>query len=110
MGGGYALQLAFTQAGIKAASTFYGSAPKPLAAMASACPIMGSYPEKDFTTQSAHELEAVLVQKNVTSDFRYYQNTMHSFFNNPRTEYEVDAAQDSWHRMLAFFGEHIRSA
>ncbi len=49
MGGGYALQLAVTEKGMKAASVFYGAAPKPLEAFAQACPIVGSYPEKDFT-------------------------------------------------------------
>ena len=107
MGGGYALQLAFTESGLKAASSFYGSAPKPLAVMASACPMMGSYPEKDFTTQSARELEAALVERDVAHDFKYYANTAHSFFNRPRSEFEVEASKDSWQRMLAFFAQHI---
>ena len=53
IGGGYALQLAVTAQGMKVASVFYGAAPKPLEAFARACPIVGSYPEKDFTVQGA---------------------------------------------------------
>ena len=60
MGGGYALQLAVTDKGMKAASAFYGAAPKPLEAFAASCPIVGSYPEKDFSAEGARELDAVL--------------------------------------------------
>jgi carboxymethylenebutenolidase len=49
MGGTYALQLAITDKGMKAASVFYGMNPRPLDAVAESCPIVGSYPEKDFT-------------------------------------------------------------
>ena len=50
MGGAYALQMAITTKGMKAASVFYGANPKPLDAVAQACPVMGSYPDKDFTS------------------------------------------------------------
>src|SRR5215216_871255 len=65
MGGGYALQLAVTAHGMKAASVFYGAAPKPLEAFARSCPIVGSYPEKDFTVKGARELDAVLEKYDV---------------------------------------------
>lgn len=109
MGGGYAMQLAATTSGLKAASVFYGSAPKPLSAMANSCPILGSYPEKDFTSDSARELEKTLTRYEIPNDIRFYQNTQHSFFNHPRNQFEVDAAKDSWQRMLAFFEEHLLS-
>ncbi|MFT3892517.1 MAG: dienelactone hydrolase family protein [Anaerolineales bacterium] len=64
MGGGYALQMAVTTKGIKAASVFYGAAPKPLEAFAESCPVAGSYPDKDFTAQGARELDAVLEKYN----------------------------------------------
>ncbi len=107
MGGGYAMQLAATEKGLKAASTFYGSAPRPLEAVANGCPIMGSYPDKDFTTKGAVELEKVLESRSVPHDFKIYENTQHSFFARQRTEFEVEAARDSWERMLAFFQEHL---
>src|SRR5215216_5365129 len=65
MGGGYALQLAVTEKGTKVASAFYGAAPKPLEAFAKSCPIVGSYPEKDFTVKGARELDAVLEKYDV---------------------------------------------
>ena len=107
MGGGYALQLAATEKGLKAASTFYGGVPRPLEAIANGCPIMGSYPDKDFTTKGAQELEKVLESRSVPHDFKIYENTQHSFFAKQRTEFAVEAARDSWERMLAFFHEHL---
>jgi len=107
MGGGYALQLAVTEKGMKAASVFYGAAPRPLEAFVQSCPIVGSYPDKDFTTQAARELDAVLEKNNIPHDIKFYENTQHSFFNRQRTPFEVEASRDAWQRMLSFFGEHL---
>ena len=107
MGGAYALQMAITAKGMKAASVFYGANPKPLDAVAQACPVMGSYPDKDFTTQAARDLEAKLENYNVPHDIKIYENTQHSFYGQQRTPFEVEASKDAWQRMLKFFGEHI---
>jgi carboxymethylenebutenolidase len=107
MGGGYALQLAVTEKGLKAASVFYGSNPRPLEVIAKACPIVGSYPDKDFTTGQAIELEKLLTREEIPHDIKIYENTRHSFFSQQRSEFEVEASKDSWERMLAFFGSHL---
>ena len=107
MGGAYALQMAITAKGMKAASVFYGANPKPLEAVAQACPIMGSYPDKDFTTKAAHELEASLVNYNIPHDIKIYENTQHSFYSQQRSPFEVEASKDAWQRMLNFFEEHL---
>jgi carboxymethylenebutenolidase len=107
MGGGYALQLAVTDKGMKAASSFYGAVPKPLEAFVESCPIIGSYPEKDFSAAGARELDALLEKNNIPHDIKFYENTQHSFFNRQRTSFEVEASKDAWQRMLSFFGEHL---
>jgi carboxymethylenebutenolidase len=107
MGGGYALQLAVTDKGMKAASVFYGATPKPLEAFAQSCPIVGSFPEKDFTAAGARDLDAVLEKNNIPHDIKFYENTQHSFFNQQRTPFEVDASKDAWQRMLTFFEQHL---
>ena len=107
MGGGYALQLAITDKGMKVASAFYGAVPKPLETFAQSCPIIGSYPEKDFSAEGARELDAVLEKHNIPHDIKFYENTQHSFFNKQRTPFEVEASKDAWQRMLSFFGEHL---
>jgi len=107
MGGSYALQMAITAKGMKAASVFYGANPKPLEAIAQACPIVGSYPDKDFTTKAARDLESSLVAYKVPHDIKIYENTGHSFYSQQRTPFEVEASRDAWERMLKFFGEHL---
>jgi carboxymethylenebutenolidase len=107
MGGSYALQMAVTAKNMKAASVFYGANPKPLDTVAQACPIMGSYPDKDFTTRAAHELEAKLVSYNIPHDIKIYENTQHSFYSQQRSPFEVEASKDAWQRMLNFFSEHL---
>jgi carboxymethylenebutenolidase len=107
MGGSYALQMAISARGMKAASVFYGANPKPLDSVAQACPIIGSYPDKDFTTRAAHELEVSLENYNVPHDIKIYENTQHSFYSQQRTPFEVEASKDAWQRMLKFFGEHL---
>jgi carboxymethylenebutenolidase len=107
MGGSYALQMAITARGMKAASVFYGANPKPLEAVAQACPIMGSYPDRDFTTRAARELKASMETFKITNDIKIYDNTQHSFYSQQRTTFEVEASKDAWQRMLKFFGEHL---
>jgi carboxymethylenebutenolidase len=108
MGGGYALQLAVTAKGIKASSAFYGAVPKPLEVFAQSCPIIGSYPEKDFSAEGARELDAVLEKYDIPHNIKFYENTQHSFFSQQRTAFEVEASRDAWQRMLSFFGEHLK--
>jgi carboxymethylenebutenolidase len=108
MGGSYALQLAIVDDQLRAASVFYGQNPRPMQAVAQACPIVGSYPEKDFTAKAAGELEAALERYNVPHDIKIYPDARHSFFNDQGHSFAPDAATDAWQRMLAFFDTHLK--
>ncbi len=121
MGGSYALQLACAAAGpaagpamgpalgLRAASVFYGQNPRPLEAVARACPIVGSYPEQDFTAQAARELEPALERYQVPHDIKIYPSARHSFFNDQGPAYNAEAARDAWQRTLAFFETYLAS-
>jgi carboxymethylenebutenolidase len=109
MGGSYALQLACVAGGLRAASVFYGQNPRPLEALARACPIVGSYPEQDFTAQAARQLERVLEQHQVAHDIKIYPGARHSFFNDQGMSYQAEAARDAWSRTMAFFDAHLRN-
>jgi carboxymethylenebutenolidase len=109
MGGSLALQLACVADGMRAASVFYGMNPRPLEAVARSCPIMGSYPEQDFTANAARRLESALEQYKVPHDLKIYPGARHSFFNEYGRTYQAEAAGDAWRRTLAFFDEHLRS-
>ena len=110
MGGSYALQLACVEDGVRAASVFYGMNPYPLEAVARACPVVGSYPEKDFTANAARQLEPLLEKHNIPHDIKIYPEARHSFFNDTGPAYRPEAAADAWRRTLAFFDTHLRGA
>jgi carboxymethylenebutenolidase len=109
MGGSYALQLACTVDSLQAASVFYGQNPRPLEAVARACPIVGSYPGRDFTANAARQLEPMLERYQVPYDIKIYPDARHSFFNDQGSSYHPDAAADAWQRTLAFFDKHLRN-
>lgn len=107
MGGAYALQLACVDGDLKVASIFYGFNLRPMAAVARACPLVGSYPEKDITAGAGRRLDAALETYGVPHDVKVYQGARHSFFNDRGKAYDPDAAADSWRRTLAFFEQHL---
>jgi carboxymethylenebutenolidase len=108
MGGGYALAWACTDDRLKAIAPYYGANPRPLSALARSCPVVGSYPEKDFTARSARKLDTVLERHDVPHDIKIYAGARHSFFNDRGRAHDPAASEDSWRRTLSFFAEHIR--
>lgn len=110
MGGAYALQMACVEGKkLRAASVFYGTNPRPLEAVARACPVVGSYPEQDFSASAARQLEPMLEKYHVPHDIKIYPGARHSFFNDDRPNYHPEAAADSWQRTLAFFNTYLKS-
>ena len=109
MGGGFAITWAFSDPRLHVIAPFYGTTPKNLEeAAARSCPIVGSFPEKDFTAEPAHALKAALDKQGIPNDIKFYPDTRHSFFNDqsPRT-YNAEAADDAWQRTLAFFEKYL---
>jgi carboxymethylenebutenolidase len=107
MGGGFAIAWACTDDRLKAVAPYYGVNPRPLSAVSRSCPVVGSYPEKDFTARSARKLEAELERHGVPHDVKIYAGARHAFFNDRSRAYDPGASEDSWRRTLAFFKEHI---
>ncbi|HEY6117792.1 MAG TPA: dienelactone hydrolase family protein [Candidatus Dormibacteraeota bacterium] len=108
MGGGFAIAWACTDSRLKAIAPFYGVNPRPISVVARLCPVVGSYPERDFTVRSGRILEEVLTDNKIAHDIKIYPGARHSFFNDMRASYDKSAAEDSWRRVLAFFGERLR--
>jgi carboxymethylenebutenolidase len=105
----FAIAWACTDDRLKAIAPYYAMNPRPLEAVARLCPVVGSYPDKDFTTPHAQKLDTELDRYNVPHDIKIYPGTKHSFFNDRGRSYNEKAAQDSWRRVLAFFEENIGS-
>jgi carboxymethylenebutenolidase len=109
LGGSIVLTWACTDRRLKAIAPYYGMAPRPRAAIRRLCPVVGSWPDNDFTTKAARILEAELTAAGDPHDIKVYPRTKHAFFNDQLPKrYSEEAATDSWHRVLAFFDEHVK--
>jgi carboxymethylenebutenolidase len=107
MGGAFAIAWACTDQRLKAIAPFYGANPRPLETVKRACPIVGSYPEKDFTSSAGRALDEALDTYGVGHEIKIYPGARHSFFNDTSRAYHQEAAADSWKRVLKFFGEQL---
>src|SRR5437016_13680981 len=104
MGGSFAIAWACTAVRLKAIAPYYAANPRPLEAVARLCPVVGSYPDMDFTTKQGQKLDVELERYQVPHDIKIYTGAKHSFFNDTSRNYNASAAQDSWGRVLALFG------
>jgi carboxymethylenebutenolidase len=107
MGGSFAVAWACTDDRLKVVAPFYAMNPRPLDAVSRACPVVGSYPEKDFTAGMGRKLDAALTRFDIPHDIKAYPNAKHSFFNELGASYDPAAAHDAWRRTLAFFKERL---
>jgi len=108
LGGSIVLTWACTDRRLAAVGPFYGAVPRPRAAVRRLCPVVGSWPGRDFTTKAAGVLESELTAAGIPHDLKEYPGARHSFFNDRWRTYDPAAAADSWQRVLAFFAEHVR--
>jgi carboxymethylenebutenolidase len=107
MGGSFAIAWACTDDRLKAIAPFYAANPKPLGAVERMCPVIGSYPEKDFTAGAGRALDAELSRRAIAHDIKIYPGARHSFFNDRGRAYDRASADDAWGRVMKFFGIHL---
>src|SRR4051794_21012675 len=123
MGGGFAL-MAASGRGFGAVSANYGRLPKDLdAALAGACPIVGSYGGRDLSLRgAAPKLQRALAEAGVPHDVKVYPSAGHSFLDDSDEDVPAAlrplarvlgtgpdpvAAADAWRRIDAFFRAHL---
>ncbi|MGI8587158.1 MAG: dienelactone hydrolase family protein [Chloroflexia bacterium] len=107
MGGGLAIAWACTDDRLRVIAPFYGTNPRPLAAVARSCPVVGSYPGADFTARSGRKLDAALDVYRVPHEIKIYPGAKHSFFNDQGAYYDPAASADGWERTLTYFGTRL---
>jgi len=107
MGGGFAIAWACNDSRLKAIAPFYGRTPRDIEAVRRSCPVVGSYPADDFTAPMGRSLDAALTRHDIAHDVKIYPGAKHSFFNDRGGRFNKSAAEDSWARVMKFFGEHL---
>ncbi len=118
MGGGFAI-LAATR-GFDAAAPNYGAVPKNAgAALAGACPMVGSFGARDRMFRgAAAKLERALDANHVVHDVKEYADAAHGFMVEhtgrwafvervPGMGYVEGSSDDAWRRAFAFFDRHL---
>jgi carboxymethylenebutenolidase len=110
MGGTFAIAWACLDDRLQVIAPFYARNPRPLEAARRLCPVVGSYPDKDFTTAPGRALDTFLTSASVPHDIKIYPNTRHSFFNDRGPAHDPAASADAWARIMAYFGERLGSA
>ena len=75
------------------------------------CPLLGLFGEEDANPSPEHaeRLKAELDKYAKTYELHMYPNAGHAFFADYRDSYRPVAAQDMWHRVLLFYGQHLRN-
>jgi carboxymethylenebutenolidase len=106
MGGTFAITWACTDDRLRAVAPFYSVNPRPIEAVRRSCPVVGSFPEKDFTASFGRKLDAELTRHSIPHDIKVYPGARHSFFNSG-ARHDAAAADDAWKRVLEFFGTHL---
>lgn len=107
MGGGFAVAWACTDSRLKVIAPFYAMNPRPIDLVKRLCPVVGSYPGKDFTANAGRALERTLEQNGIAHDIKIYPDSRHSFFDEHGRAYDKDSADDAWRRVLTFFGHQL---
>ena len=121
MGGGFALLTAGS--GFDAAAVNYGQLPRDLeAALAGACPVVGSYGGRDRALKdAAPKLEEALTKAGIVHDVKEYPAAGHAFLNETESGPRIlrpllrvagigpepAAATDAWRRIEDFFAKHL---
>lgn len=121
MGGGFSIFFA-ARGGVQVCAPYYGDAPRKAEELRKVCPVVAGYGELDESF-AAHgrRLEQHLQSLGIRHDVKIYPGVGHSYMNDHgspvlaalmrrtpmHAAYDEDAAEDSWRRMLTFFGEHL---
>jgi carboxymethylenebutenolidase len=124
IGGGLALLYAESAGDLAVVAPFYAPITDATARDARRlCPTVASYGARDRIFGSMGErLETALANAGIEHDVKTYPRAGHSFMSRydgisgwlgPLTPmhagYEAEAAEDAWHRVLAFFDQHLRA-
>jgi carboxymethylenebutenolidase len=73
------------------------------------CPLLGLFGNEDQypTPEQVDELEQILTREGKPHEFHRYDDAGHAFFSADRPAYRVEAANDGWEQIEAFFKNNL---
>jgi carboxymethylenebutenolidase len=73
------------------------------------CPLLGLFGNEDSHPSPEHidELDQVLTDNGKPHEFHRYDGAGHAFFSTNRPSYRVEAANDGWERIEAFYATNL---
>jgi carboxymethylenebutenolidase len=73
------------------------------------CPLLGLFGKDDSypSPEQVTELDEILTADDKSHEFHSYDGAGHAFFSVDRPAYRVQAANDGWERIEAFYGEYL---
>lgn len=108
MGGAIALRQAIDNADVFSADAAWYGKVADIDPAAIHMPIEGNYGERD-TGIPADGVHAFQQELQVPNDIVVYANAGHAFFDDQRSSYVADVAEDAWRRTLAFFTKYLKA-
>jgi carboxymethylenebutenolidase len=76
------------------------------------CPLLGLFGAQDRNPSPEHvaRMGEELQAHGKSFEFHSYERAGHAFFSVDRPSYNLEAANDGWKQIWAFFGEHLATA
>jgi carboxymethylenebutenolidase len=73
------------------------------------CPLLGLFGQDDShpSPEEVATLDSILTDYGKPHEFHSYDGAGHAFFAVDRPSYRVEAANDGWERIAAFFAKHL---
>lgn len=108
-GGGMMWRLiASGDARLAAAAPFYGPLPQGADFSASGAAVLAVYGELDARVNATRDAaDAALTTAGLTHEMLTFPGANHAFFNDTGANYNADAAEQAWARVLSWFGENL---
>lgn len=109
MGGRLALQSALAEPRLGAVVAFYGTPLAPEESPGMQAPVLGLYGSADqgIPVPQVRAMEQALAGAGIEHEIQVYEGAGHAFFNDTRSSYNAEAAQDAWARTLAWLQDHL---
>jgi carboxymethylenebutenolidase len=108
MGGGLSALLACEEPEISGAAVFYGNTPAADKIARIGCPVIGFYGGNDQRVNAGiPAFEEGMKKAGKDFEHHVYEGANHAFFNDDGPGYEVNAARDSFARLLSFFANNL---